>query len=1130
MIGRRRHLALLTWVIVGGLALILPQHAFAAAVGQIKGQITDETTGEPIIGASVLVVGTNRGAMTDVDGRYTIGQLDPGTYTLRVSSIGYNTFEVQEILVKSDLTTEQDVAISPTEAQLEKTITVTADRDIIDKFEVSNQQVITKETIERQPVQTVDKLLSQVAGVQSNNEGEIFIRGGRAGEVAYIVDGVPIGDPLGGLGDAGANLSLVSGSIQEFTVIKDGFDPEYGNALSGIIKVNTAQGSNDFTNVNAQFITDDFGNDDLNEYSRNNDYVRFSVSGPDPLLKSKILPAIGINWLKDKEFTYYFYAEVDKSNGFYQYERYDTPLTQRPYDNLSLAGFNVPERLENRYYYQANFRLRPKQNLRFVLSYKNREVDRTLFSWAYRYSAATAPVRIDKWQSLSLEVSQVIGRNLNYEAIFSWSETSVNQKPGDPTSPGHGLNPDQFTLQEDYETYDDRNGNGVYDAPEPIINLFPDTASYGVDFTGPAYTYGEFIDVDGDGRYNPNAGDRLLTLQNIQSGGTDQIPFRFNDNGILDVTEGEPFIDINGNGVWDEGDFLRDKNGNGILDNERNQVVRTPEPEPFIDGDSIIGEPFIDFNGDGVFTPGIDVFRKTVGADNMDLNYNGQHDGPNDPWEPGIPFIDRNGNGLYDPPNSQYDPGEPFTDVNGNNQYDAGGTNQFLNPGTFASDGTTWHFRRSRTLRGEVKLFWQLGNHELKAGGAFDKNDFRFEEIEDPFLRYTGRPDGGPYPDRGSFRDIWQYDPWSGQVYFRDKIEYGSMIASLGLRMDFFLQDKNDLVDIARNDDLGSGVILGDRHKLSPRIGFSYPISDKAKVHFNYGHFYQLPSFTRMYRRNTTNVDANTIIGNYNLDYEKTIQYSFGVKYAMSENYSVDISGYFKDEFDKINSQSLFVSGLTRQQYRNVDYGRSRGIELQLERRGGGYVNGLLTYTYAFAFGKASQAAENYQSDFELSREPLSEAPLDNDIRHRFTASVQVFVPNTVKPRLFGMPIPNGWSVSILSVIESGEPFTPSETFPGIETRAGEDIQRNSLRKAATVNFDIRATKEFSIARQNFNFILWVENVFDNRNVDIVYPETGRADTQQNFSGEVRAGTEFDQDPSNWDFGRQVRVGLEWTL
>ena len=87
------------------------------------------------------------------------------------------------------------------------------------------------------------------------------------------------------MGSAGANLSLVSGSIQEFTVIKDGFDPEYGDALSGIVKITTQTGSKDNTNISMRYMTDDMGNSTLNEYSRNYDYLRFKLSGPDPVLK-----------------------------------------------------------------------------------------------------------------------------------------------------------------------------------------------------------------------------------------------------------------------------------------------------------------------------------------------------------------------------------------------------------------------------------------------------------------------------------------------------------------------------------------------------------------------------------------------------------------------------------------------------------------------------------------------------------------------------------------------------------------------------------------------------------------------------------------------------------------------------
>lgn len=1108
MQGRGRQLTV--WLLCTALMVTLfATGVFAAATGQIKGTIVDQKTGQPLIGATVLLLGTNRGANTDVDGKYQILRVEPGTYTLKVTQLGYQDIEVTNVNVRSDLTVEINQKMAEKTEELKDKVVVEAEIDIIDKFETSNQTIITKETIERQPVQTVDELIEQVAGVVTTSTGEIYIRGGRAFEVSYIVDGVPIDDPVGGLGQAGAQLSLVSGSIQEFTVIKDGFDPEYGDALSGIVNIRTQTGSKDVTRANIQFITDDFGNSTLNEYSRNSDFVRFSISGPDPIFKSKVFPALGINYFDDKELTYYIYAEVDKDDGFYQYERYDSPSTRRTDGYFDLFGIQIPERLNNRYYWTSNLQFRPRQNLKFLLSYKNQQEKQVLFDWNYRYSAATAPIQNDNWDLISMEVTHAISRNFHYESVFSYHKREIIQQPGDPNDPGHGLNPDQFPFDYEIEDFQDLNGNGVYDAPEPIINLFPDTIAYGDNYNGPAYTFGE-----NNLEVNLQGGDQ------VTSG------FRFNNNGLVDFLEGEAYIDLNNNGVWDQGDFLNDRNGNGILDYYRRDNINSRTPEPYIDGDSAIGEPFKDINGNGIFEPGIDEWDRTT----QDLDTNGLYNGPDDPWAIGIPYVDRNGNGLYDPRNFQYDLGELFTDVNGNAIYDAGGSSSFLDPMSY-DDISNWHRREINTARGEIKAFWQLKSHELKGGVALRNIDFVFQDIERPYVEYLGIPDGGPYANRGAFRDMFNYSPWAGSVYFRDKLEYGSMIASLGLRWDFFLQDAQDLVEIARNDDLGSGIILGDRQKISPRIGFSYPISDKAKVYFNYGHFYQLPSLQYMYARNTATVNRNAVVGNYNLDYQKTIQYSFGVKYAMTEHYSIDIGGYFKDEFDKVNIQQVTdANGIERQQYRNSDYGRGRGFELTMEKRGGGYVNGFLSYTYAFAYGKASQTNEDYLTDFELSRDPLSESPLNNDVRHSLKSSIQFYVPTTVKPRLFGLPIPNGWSMGVVALVESGRPFTPSRSYPNITQTQGEDIQTNSLRRPALVNFDLRFEKEFKMMGLDYRFIAWVENVFDNRNVVTVYTGTGRPDTQQNQSGVIKGGTPYDANPANWDFGRQVRLGVELNI
>lgn len=89
-------------------------------------------------------------------------------------------------------------------------------------------------------------------------------------------------------------------------------------------------------------------------------------------------------------------------------------------------------------------------------------------------------------------------------------------------------------------------------------------------------------------------------------------------------------------------------------------VVKDSTPEPFVDGDVSLGEPFVDMNDNGVYDYG-DYWDAT-----MDLNGNGAYDGPDDAWTPGIPYWDRNGNGEFDYPNGQYDQGELFSDLDAN--------------------------------------------------------------------------------------------------------------------------------------------------------------------------------------------------------------------------------------------------------------------------------------------------------------------------------------------------------------------------------------------------------------------------------------------------------------------------------
>jgi len=91
------------------------------------------------------------------------------------------------------------------------------------------------------------------------------------------------------------------------------------------------------------------------------------------------------------------------------------------------------------------------------------------------------------------------------------------------------------------------------------------------------------------------------------------------------------------------------------------EVTSYQVAEEFVDGDSSLGEPFVDINHNGVLD---------YGEPYEDVNYNGSYDGPNDPWQSPIPYVDRNGNGEYDPANGTWETGELYLDLDGDDACD----------------------------------------------------------------------------------------------------------------------------------------------------------------------------------------------------------------------------------------------------------------------------------------------------------------------------------------------------------------------------------------------------------------------------------------------------------------------------
>ncbi|KPL00600.1 MAG: hypothetical protein AMJ91_04130 [candidate division Zixibacteria bacterium SM23_73_3] len=1120
-------------VFIFGLVFLLLSSVptFAGVTGKISGRVIDSETGVELPGASIRIEGTTMGNMAGPDGSYFIINIPPGSYSITASLIGYISVTVKEVQVISDRTSEVNYKLKASAIEV-KGVTVVGERKVIEKDITASVRTIGREDIENMPVKAISQILAtQVGFVTKANE--LHIRGGRAGEALYIVDGVETRDLLGGLGKVTGGMDVASSDIEEISVMKGGFDAEYGNVQSAVIHLITKEGSSRTTSGRFEFMTDDFGASKLNKYSRNSDRAEFSLNGPDPFFTTRLLPSIGIEFLGEK-LAYYFSGVTYKTDTYYDVNEHATPTTQKKYRVDRILGFDIPERMSNEYSTTFKLTYRASADKKLVFSNKQnweryslyfdpsggdplKETRGAVNIWQYRYTPFTIPQVEAHNNSLSLLFTHNVSKSSFYELQISRYYTMYFQRPGDPDKPGGALTPGDFTLWEYTERFtgsQDANFNGVWDDAEP------------------------YLDVNENGQY-----DLGEPFQDINKG----------KNGVWDP--GEQYVDRDNNGVYDPWDGfdadVHDLPGEGRWNNAEAFLFDSDDPndpndgvdgpdgkfnpwkqhqsygggatygidfaEPYVDGDINLGEPYVDINKNGEYD---------FGEDYQDLNFNGRFDSPTDDWSPGIPFIDRNENGTFDYPNGTWDPGEFYYDSNQNGKWD--GVDGFYDRGH--ERRSYYHKRQSTMLTLKFDFTSQISKeHQLRTGIMVERMRMTFADLRYPHTHYDGQPDDGPWPDRGAFRDFYTRRPIRGAFYARDKIEYGAMIANLGFRYDFFIQS-GDIREMKAEETPTEEVPIDTRAKLSPRIGVSYPITDKAKVYFNYGHFYQLPELHWMYMQRTQIGVAQ--FGNYNLDYMKQIQYEVGVDYAISSSYKLTLSGFYKDIFGQLNTDVLKIGPKEFDYWANSDYGRARGLETELNKRYGGYISGYINYQYAFAYGKSSSEASNYYARFQQGDIPIQEFPLDWDVRHQITLNFDLRVPEAEHPKLFGYKLPDNWGISVVWQYNSGFAFTPGATFPGLELRRGEEPLPNSERMPAMSNVDMRFNKDFRIWKFNYSFLIWINNLFDTRNVATVYGSTGRPDTSQNerdaaFNANiVYRGQEIDQNPLYYGPGRNIQLGL----
>ena len=219
----------ISWLNVVAVILIIGSTSLQAGTkGKVSGTVIDEF-GETLVGVQVFIEGTTKGTVTDENGKYSIINLDPGNYTVVFRYIGFATVKVEKVQVIVDKTTTVNATLVE-EAIEGQEIIVTAERPIVEKDRTTTTSYVTAEQLENLPLVSLSEAINQQAGIVDGH-----FRGGRQGEVSYLVNGVPINNAF----NNGASFDVEQNMVSSLEVISGVFNAEYGQALSGVVNIVT---------------------------------------------------------------------------------------------------------------------------------------------------------------------------------------------------------------------------------------------------------------------------------------------------------------------------------------------------------------------------------------------------------------------------------------------------------------------------------------------------------------------------------------------------------------------------------------------------------------------------------------------------------------------------------------------------------------------------------------------------------------------------------------------------------------------------------------------------------------------------------------------------------------------------
>ncbi|TKJ40846.1 hypothetical protein CEE37_07745 [candidate division LCP-89 bacterium B3_LCP] len=1023
------------WVVVALIIITSVYSAMAATNGKIAGRVVDKDSGEPLPAVNVVIEGTTLGATTDLDGQYFILIIPPGRYVLRATMVGYKDMSVQNVLVQTDLTTRINFELEATILDVGEVVVVVAERPLIEPDVTGSRMTTSAAALALMPIDDMEDILTLTAGAVEE-DGSLHIRGGRNREVAFMIDGALVADPVTGAFDG----DIPEMALEEVSVQTGGFGAEYGSAQSGIINMILKEGGPRYSGA-FRMKTSDFSGYRTDPWHEQLWNVEGSFGGPVPYVK---------------DLRFYLSGEWESDKGRFPND------DQQPLTMTGKLTYNVTPKIKltaNGTVYMNDYTVFDRGTYDYNLYRRNSFEDLNS-----DFSQAQNPLLVDgsgnPWYGNGQMDSEWVDYNNNgtYEEV--WIDT------------------DNDGIKDTNAEFNDLNGNGILDSEDlnangsmDSYNMLDNTPEFiarnnqfGVTLThtlnqktfyevrlNEQRTYLKWNilentneDSDGDGRFDHGED---LNGNNILDAGED-----YNGNGVLDLTE-----DLNGNGSFD---FELDSNHDGIPDYGYDLGLDgLPFTGDLGENDGITTTE--DMDGDGRFDA------------NEDLNGNGLWDyliyGPDHDL-----YVDENHNGYVD----ASEIGDqanwiPMTELPmfGVGEKDDDGFFDYGVGNTYHRD--RWHEDESYSYNMQYHITSQVNpHHQLKAGVEATYYDIMVYDVD--------AASGG-----NIYGEDYSVFPHSFATYVQDKMEFEGLIVNAGIRFDYFNANydyyPSDITDPVLDYTVGGEIknptSVPAKYAWSPRLGISHPITDRDVLYFNYGHYFQVPRLNYLFENITFQLyGAFPRMGNANLEPEQTTSYELGIKHQFADDLVLNVTGFFKDITGLTDTQQIYYSASNWYGiYQNTDYGNVRGFEVTLIRPRISYMSGTLTYTYSFARGKNSSPTADYVTIWEGNNVPTTETYLDWDQRHTVSANLDLRTLND--EQFFGIPHTDNLGFNFILGYGSGMPWSPP-------TRDQDKWKyENTERMPYTVNLDMIVDKGFYWNNLYTKFFIEVRNLFDKVNI-----------------------------------------------